>query len=49
MYGWSFQTIAEMTPYQQWKALVPESSDPDEKYVTFQTYDEYRKWLAKRG
>lgn len=48
MYGWSFETIANMTPHQQWEALITDNEDTDSEYVTFQDMRAYNAWLKEQ-
>lgn len=46
-YGWTVQQIADMTPFQQLQMLS--ETEIEGPTVSFQTYDDYKKWLAERG
>lgn len=47
MYGWTFEQIADMSPYQQLAALSEGKSDAGQ--LVFRTEAEYLAWLSKRN
>lgn len=48
-YGWTFDQIAEMSPYQQRAALTGKLDEQGRKTMEFATEAQYLKWMAEHG